>query len=61
MLTATGSIDSDRTPLKGLLRFLGFPLTSRAEAERMAAQIAEKRARNEKDRERYEQRRAKAG
>lgn len=60
VITATGPIESERTPQQGLLRFLGFPLTSRAEAERIAAQAADKEAEAAKRRAVYERRRRAA-
>lgn len=51
-------IKTDKTPAQGLLRFLGFPLTSKATAEAMAKNEAERRAQNAKDRARRKRREA---
>jgi hypothetical protein len=60
VLTKTGPIETERTPAQGLARFLGFPLTSRTEAERIRAAAAEKEADAAKRREAYERRKKAA-
>ena len=59
VLTAEGPIAADdRTPTRGLLRFLGFPLTDRAAALEAVEREAGRREQAEKDRQRNEERKA---
>ncbi|MGH9178144.1 MAG: hypothetical protein ACRD0N_06280, partial [Acidimicrobiales bacterium] len=60
VITSTGPIETEKTPAQGLARFLGFPLTTRAEAERIAASAAEKEAEAKRRREAYERRKKAA-
>ncbi len=55
-LTEAGPIQTEKTPAQGLARFLGFPLTTRAEAERIAAASAERAVKAARLRESYERR-----